>query len=126
MNNKIIKLSTICAMVAVMAIGAQSVFSQGLKDANNNLNFVGSKAGANTAADLPTLVGGIISAALTLVGIIFLILMVYAGYLWMTAAGEEAQVEKAQNIIKASIIGIVVVLSAYAITTFVTSRLSAF
>ncbi len=67
-------------------------------------------------------VGTIINAALTLVGLIFLVLMVYAGYLWMTARGESEQIDKAKQIITASIIGLVIVLSAYAISTFVTGR----
>ena len=50
--------------------------------------------------------------------------MVYAGYLWMTARGEEEKITKAQNIIKGTIIGLIVVMSAYAITYFVTSGLN--
>ena len=113
-------------VVFTLMLLPQLAGAQGLKDAGKNLNFVGAKAGADTSTDLPTLVGGIVNAALTLVGIIFLALMVYAGYLWMTAQGEEQQVENAKDIIKASIIGMIVVVSAYAITTFVTSRLSSF
>lgn len=67
-------------------------------------------------------IGTVINAALTLVGLIFLVLMVYAGYLWMTARGESEQIDKAKDIIKASIIGLVIVLSAYAISAFVTGR----
>jgi len=42
--------------------------------------------------------------------------MIYAGYLWMLARGNEQEVEKAKNIIIYAVIGLVVVLSAYAIT----------
>lgn len=69
-------------------------------------------------------IGNTIGLALGLVGIIFLILMVYGGFLWMTARGESEPVEKAQKIIKAAIIGIIIVMSAYAITVLVTGRLS--
>ena len=68
--------------------------------------------------------GGIIAAVLTMVGIIFLALMVYAGILWMTARGKDDQVERAREIIIASVIGLFIVVSAYAITAFVTGRLS--
>lgn len=99
-----------------------TAFAQGIKSALPNLYKSGERLGG-AESDLPTLVGSIINAALSMVGLIFLVLMVYAGFLWMTASGEESQVEKAQDIIKGSIIGIVVVVSAYAITAFVTSRL---
>jgi hypothetical protein len=66
----------------------------------------------------------VITTALSLVGSIFLGLMIYAGILWMTAAGEEDKVTKAKNILKAAIIGLAVTMSAYAITAFVTGKLS--
>jgi cytochrome bd-type quinol oxidase subunit 2 len=112
------------AIVFLGSVLPSIAHAQGLKNAGKNLDFIGERAGANTKANLPTVVGNIVSAALTLLGIIFLVLMVYAGYLWMTAQGEEQQIEKAKNIIKSSLIGLVVVVSAYAITTFVTGRLS--
>lgn len=63
--------------------------------------------------------GTVVKAALSFVGIIFLSLMVYAGFLWMTARGEESQVEQAQEIIKQSIIGLIITVGAYSITAFV-------
>ena len=60
-----------------------------------------------------------INLALSFVGVIFLVLMVYAGYLWMTARGEEAKVEKAQSIIRSTVIGLIIATAAYSITYFV-------
>jgi len=100
------------------------VFAEGsLKDASTNLETTAGKAGTTGLKDLPSLVGTIINVALTMVGLIFLIFMVYAGYLWMTAAGEEEKVKSAQNIIKTCVIGLVIVLSAYAITYLLTNYL---
>ncbi len=100
------------------------IHAQGLKNSGGNLNKIGKAAGVNTEQDVGSMVGGIISAALSLVGVIFLALMVYAGFLWMTASGEADQITKAKNIIVSSLIGLGVVLSAYAITAFVTGSLS--
>ncbi len=116
------KIMSVLLCSFVLLFGMQAASTQGLKNAGQNLNAIGQKAGANTNTNLPTIIGGIINAALTLVGLIFLILMVYAGYLWMTARGEADQIDKAKQIIIAAVIGIVIVVSAYAITTFVTSR----
>jgi len=91
--------------------------------ANSPLNTVANQAGVQDVGDVQTVAGRIINTALTLVGIIFLLLMVYGGYMWMTARGNEEQVTKAQKIIYGTVIGLVVVLSAYAITVFVTRKL---
>lgn len=81
-----------------------------------------------TAADLtgagtsvPVIVGNIVGTALSIISVIFFILMIYAGFLWMTAHGKEDQEKKARDTIFAAIIGIIIVLAAYAITTFVFS-----
>jgi hypothetical protein len=70
---------------------------------------------------LTGLIGRIINIALGLLGIVFLGLSIYGGFIWMMARGDSTQIEKAQNIIKNSIIGLVIVLAAYAITNFVYS-----
>ncbi len=65
------------------------------------------------------LVSSIIKIALSLLGIIFLGLTFYAGYLWMTANGNEDQVSKAKDTLKTAIIGLVIIVAAYSITYFV-------
>ena len=64
-----------------------------------------------------------ISYALGFVGVVFLILMIVGGLMWMTAAGNDERVNKAKSLITNAVIGMVIVFSAYAITYFVTSRL---
>lgn len=96
--------------------------AQGLKNAPGKLGTTAAKAGTESTGNIENVVGTGIRTALTLVGLIFLVLMVYAGYLWMTARGEESQIDKAKDIISAALIGLVVVLGAYAITTLVISR----
>jgi len=70
-------------------------------------------------------IGLVINAALSLVGVIFLGLMVYAGFLWMTARGAEETITKAKGIITAAIIGLLLVVGAYSITSFVVPRIMA-
>ena len=71
--------------------------------------------------DLPlqTRVGKVVGAALSLTGIIFFLLAVYAGFLWMTARGDESQAKKARETIIMAVTGLVIILGAYAITQFV-------
>lgn len=79
----------------------------------------GGTGAAQAGAQLPILIGRIIRVLLSLLGVIFLVLMVYAGFLWMTARGESEPVDKAKDIIRQAIIGIIIVFLAYALTGFI-------
>ncbi|MEI7620715.1 MAG: hypothetical protein WCJ57_04075, partial [Candidatus Falkowbacteria bacterium] len=80
-------------------------------------------AGFDQNMALDDIIALIIRVALSILGIIFLVLLVLAGYQWMTAGGNEKEVEGAQARIKTAVIGLVIVLAAYAITSFVFARL---
>lgn len=73
--------------------------------------------------DIATKIGDIISTILGFVGILFLILMIYGGLMWMTAGGKEDQLGKAKKVITSAVVGMIIVFSAYAITYFVTETL---
>jgi len=61
----------------------------------------------------------IIRSALTLLGIVFVVLTLYAGFLWMTAGGAEENIEKAKGILTAAVIGLAIILLSYSIMLFV-------
>lgn len=67
----------------------------------------------------------VINAFLGLLATIFLVLMIKAGYDWMTAQGEEEKVRQAQHTIQRAIIGLLIVAMAYSITYFVMNVLPA-
>src|SRR3989338_9322949 len=94
----------------------------GIGSALGNLGKVNENTGLSS--DISVSLGTVINTALSLVGTIFLGLMIYAGILWMTAQGNDDKVQKAKDIIIAAIIGLAVTMSAYAITYFVTNRLT--
>lgn len=71
------------------------------------------------ATDIRLVIARIIRIALSFIGIIVLVLMMYAGFLWMTAGGNEDQIDKSKKILKNATIGLAIVLSAYAIVAFV-------
>lgn len=68
-------------------------------------------------------IANIIKGLLSLAGTVTMIMMVYGGLLWMTAAGKEATVGKAKNIILYTSIGLAVIFSSYAILKFVFDNL---
>jgi len=63
--------------------------------------------------------GRIINVVLSFLGIIFLIFIIYGGFLWMTAGGKEEKVGKAIQIFTNSSIGLIVVVAAYLIVRFI-------
>lgn len=77
----------------------------------------------DTKTNLTLVIAEIIKIFLSLLGIIFIILMIYAGYLWMTAGGNDEQVAKSKMIIRNCLIGLMIALSAYAITYYVTENI---
>lgn len=69
--------------------------------------------------DIAVFAGNIIKALLSLLGVIVLIFMVYGGYLWMASGGNEQMVKKSKDILFNTIIGLIIVIAAFAITDFI-------
>jgi hypothetical protein len=61
----------------------------------------------------------ILNVALSFLGVVFLILIVFAGVKWMIAKGNDEKVKMAKEILEDAIIGLVIVAAAYAISYFV-------
>ena len=74
--------------------------------------------------DLPTTIGKIVGAGLAFLGVAFFILIIYGGYTWMFSMGNEQTSTKAKEIIIAAVIGLVIVLMAYAITEYIGTAVS--
>lgn len=89
----------------------------------NYLSEVGSTAGLSEN-DLPTVIGQLVNVLLSLLGIIFLILIIISGFQWMTAGGDEGKVDKAKTRIQQAVIGLIITLAAFAISQFVFEALS--
>jgi cytochrome bd-type quinol oxidase subunit 2 len=71
--------------------------------------------GANVVATIAT----VIQTILGFTGIVFVCYTIYAGFLYLTAEGDETKTKKALGIIKTAIIGVIIIVAAYAITYFV-------
>lgn len=87
-------------------------------------NSSGYRVGNLANNTLENRISFIISLALSFLGVIFLALFIYAGYLWMMAQGNEKDVQKAKDIMQRAVIGIIIVVSAYGISYFVISNVS--
>lgn len=71
------------------------------------------------AVDIRIIIARIIRIALGLLGLVLLGFVLYGGYLWMTAGGNEEQIGTAKRVLTNAVIGLVIILSAYAIVAFV-------
>ena len=93
-------------------------------------------AGAQVSIDFPTNFAGfssqdikvtiqnIIRIILGFLGIVTIIIILYGGFIWMTSFGEEDKIDHAKKMISAGVVGLVVVLAAYAISSFVISSIT--
>lgn len=75
--------------------------------------------------DVVATVASIINIVLGVLGIIAVGLIVYAGFIWMTAGGNAEKVEKAKLILRNAAIGLAIIMASWGIAAFVISRLSA-
>ncbi len=74
-------------------------------------------------ADPRAIAASVIKVLLGFLGIIAVLIVLYAGFLWMTAAGNDDKISKAKAMLSAGIIGLIIVLAAFGIATFVMNAL---
>lgn len=111
-------------ITSYFSFSSQVLAQGGVDKALGGLNTAASRAELPKATlDIPELIGNILGTVLGFTGTIFFILVVWSGILWMTAGGSQENIKKAQDILKAAVVGLIIVLSAYAITRFVGSSL---
>ncbi len=104
-----------------MIAGAQTnPFTKG----QETVGKIGQTAGiAGGTTDLNVIVGRIINVVLGFLGIVLLFYFLYGGFKWMTAGGSEDGVSEAKTMIRNAVIGLVIVMAAYALTDFVLRQL---
>ena len=73
--------------------------------------------------DLREGIMAIVNVLLGFLGIIAIIIILYGGFVWMTAGGNEEKVSQAKKIITAGIIGLVIIFVSFAIASFVITQL---
>ena len=117
------------ALFAIIVLFPIVAFAQtsGLKDAFPMVNKVSQTTILPYRNDVPlaTMIGNIAQLIISVLGVIFVIFIVYAGGLWVNAAGNESKIDKAKDILKQSIIGLIITIGAYAISYFIINAFSA-
>lgn len=105
----VISVMVLTILALPVVVGAQDPF--GVDEAQF--------AGLGTQDDLKETIRQIVNLLLGFLGIIAVIILLWGGFMWMTAAGDEGKVDKAKKLIVAAIIGIIIIIAAWSIVAFV-------
>ena len=116
--------SMVFSICSVFVLSPQPVFAQ---TATNTIsqglqNTAGTTYDTNLTATV--FIGNLIKAMIGATGIIFLVITVYAGIIYMTAMGDTEKVKKAKTMLSSSVIGILIIIGAYALTSYIVGALS--
>jgi len=96
---------------------------QSLLDSQIGLNDAGAVYGDTTPEDIRITIAKIINIILGFLGIIFIGLTIFAGFQYMTAGGNEEKTKKATGLLTNAVIGLLIILMAWAITRFTIRQL---
>jgi heme/copper-type cytochrome/quinol oxidase subunit 2 len=103
------------ALMLAVPAHAQNI-DLGTNYVTNEINFA--------TGDPRTAAMSLVKLLMTFLGIIAVVIMLYGGFIWMTAAGNEDKVDQAKKLIAAGIIGLIIILAAFLIVNFVVTNVS--
>jgi len=105
----------------VFAVTAYAQNTAGLTSGETGIQY-GEYTGL-TGTDIRITIANIIRVALGFLGMLAILLILYAGFIWMTAAGSEERVQRAKQILTSAVIGLVIIIAAFAVVSFIMGRL---
>lgn len=111
------RILAVTALVSMATLGLAPIVNAGLTSVDTD---VGGELGYDeSGTDLKATIVNIVQWALGFLALIAVIMIIIGGFMWMTAGGNEERVEKAKKMISAAVIGLIIVLLAWAIVIFV-------
>ena len=69
--------------------------------------------------DPAAIVFAIVNTSLIFLGTATLIMVIAAGFMWLFAGGQEEKITKAKDLLKGSLIGLVIVLSSFGVAQYI-------
>jgi len=115
--------SLIISLPAVQAESSQILSPEAQSALENQDTALIEASGLSTSVTFGEMVSYVIKLLLSFLGVIFIILIIYAGFLWMTSAGNEEKVGQAKKIMVSAVVGLAIIFAAYALTYFVIDQL---
>lgn len=123
--NKISKHLISFAILALLFAPFLALPAAAQTAANFGLNEVGEGLdGTLSNSDPRAIIGRIINVALGFLGVIAVAIILFGGFKWMTAGGNEEKTGEARKLLAAGVIGLVIILASWAIATYVINALS--
>ncbi|HPI66989.1 MAG TPA: pilin [bacterium] len=122
------KLSVIVTAVAIFTfifVLSPVFLSGGVGATETGLEATRSAAGLPAETSIAKIIGQIIYAILGFLGVVFVILLIYGGFLRMTAQGDSGKIKTSTGIITSAVVGVVIILAAYTLTSFILSQVGA-
>ncbi len=110
-------------MIALFACVVFFVANAALAQPNLGINSLAEGGVQLAQTDIRVIVARIVQVFLGLLGTIAVVLILYGGWLWMTAAGDSTKIATAKKTLINAAIGLLIILSAFSITQFIVSRL---
>ena len=121
MLNKKIIIPTLLSLLIISLLTLPTLTAaQGLKNINQGIDVTAQGAGIKGESNLVQFLAMIVQGLLALIGLVFVILIIYGGFQWMTAMGQEDKIAKAKKVITNSVIGLIIIVLSYSIAYFVT------
>jgi len=111
-------------LIMPLATFAVTAVPSGLANGAANLDVVGQAGTGTNSGSLTRLLSNGINVVLGLLGIFFIAMFIYAGYLYLTDMGGGENVKKAKKLLGTAIIGAVLIIAAYAISSYVLGALT--
>ncbi len=107
--------------ITLNAVWADSapIYNDVLKEKFDSAKQVGLPGTEEGELTLPDRIAMMINKVLTVLGLIFLIIIIAGGIKWMTAGGNEGNIDQAKKILTAGVVGMIIVFLAYGITAFI-------
>ena len=112
-------LISILVVSTIYIIDTHPSIASALQNAFSDADTIREEAGLAFSDNPSFVIGDILNGVFGILGTIFLLLIIYGGTLWMTAAGNEEQVTKAKKILSSATIGLFIVVLSYVISLFV-------
>lgn len=110
------------AVLPLTAFARTNPFTAG-QPGRDLTRVVADGAGIASTQTPQALVGTVINIILGFLGVLLLLYFLYAGFLWMTSGGDSTQADKAKQYIKNAIIGLVIIVTSFALSSFVLDQL---
>ncbi len=124
---KIVSLISILFFTLGLFIKPQLALAGSYWDMQIGMDSIGLAYGEDpdSVKDVRFQIVKIINVVLTILGLLVVVLIIFAGFQWMIAGGSEEKVTKAKSILKNAVIGLIIIMMAWSVTYWTMRRLQA-